>query len=110
MAFVLLGLVILLGLVQLGCFVMVIIKMFQNQQTGLAIASILTIPCGIGGLIAFVMGWVKSSEWQTKNIMMVWTGAFVVALILNFASMAFVGTATSTTFSTMSMTIGAPRK
>lgn len=67
----------------LVCFIMVLIKMFQNDQTTLGIVCIVTavLCCGIGGLIAFVMGWVKSSEWDTKQVMLIWTGAIVASLI-----------------------------
>jgi hypothetical protein len=66
------------GIGALVCFIMVLIKMFQNEQTGLAIASIvLTFICAIGPLIAFVYGWIKSSEWGLKNVMLGWTGCIV---------------------------------
>ena len=75
---------ILLSLVSLGCFIMVVVKMFQNGQTGLGIACIVLVLCaGIGALIAFVYGWMKSSEWNIKNIMLAWTGAIVVNILLS---------------------------
>jgi hypothetical protein len=41
------------GITSLVCFVMVLVKMFQNGKTGLGIACIvLVFCCGIGGLIA----------------------------------------------------------
>jgi hypothetical protein len=59
------------GLVTFVCWIMVLVKMFQNGQVGLGILSIF---CGI---VAFIMGWVKATEWNVKNVMMVWTGAIV---------------------------------
>lgn len=62
---------------------MVIVKMFQNGQTGLGIACIVLVLCaGIGALIAFVYGWIKSGEWDIKNIMLAWTGAIVLNILL----------------------------
>ena len=66
-----------LGLVQLVCFILVVVKMFQNGQTGLGVATLITIFCGIGGLIAFIYGWIKSTEWNLKTVMLIWTVAFI---------------------------------
>jgi hypothetical protein len=81
-----LGLQIVVGLASLACFVMVVIKMFQNGQTGLAIACILLIWC-IGGLIALVIGWQNAEKWGIKNIMMIWTGLVVVGILLSVVQM-----------------------
>jgi hypothetical protein len=72
---------IVAGVASLVCFIMVIMAMFQHNQTGLGIACIVLIFCGVGGLIAFIYGWVKSSEWNLKNIMLIWTAAFVVGIV-----------------------------
>jgi len=75
------------GIASLVCF-MVLMAMFQHGQTGLGIACIVLIFCGVGGLIAFIYGWVKSSEWNIKNLMLLWTGAIVIAILgtgLSFA-------------------------
>ncbi len=70
------------GLISLVCYIMVIVKMFQHGQTGLAIACILLLcVCGIGALIAFVYGWMKSGEWNIKNVMIAWT----VGIVLDIA-------------------------
>jgi hypothetical protein len=74
----------ILSIISLVCFIMVVVKMFQNGQTGLGIASIVLIfCCGIGGLIAFVYGWMKSAEWSIQNIMMAWTGCIVLNILLS---------------------------
>ena len=65
----------------LVCFIMVVIKMFQNNQTGLGVACIVLFFCGIGGLIAFIMGWVNADKWGIRNIMLAWTGCFVGAVV-----------------------------
>jgi hypothetical protein len=70
------------GITSLVCFILVVVKIFQHQQTGLGIACIvLVFCCGIGGLIAYIYGWMKSGEWNLRNIMLIWT----VAILLNIA-------------------------
>lgn len=76
------------SLVTLVCYVMVVIKMFQNGQTGLGIASLVLFFCfGIGVLLAFVFGWIKSAEWGIKNVMIAWTAAFLINIVVNVATM-----------------------
>lgn len=69
----------LAGLVSLVCYVLVIIQMFQHGQTGLAVVClVLLLCCGLGGLIAFVFGWMRARDWNITNLMTVWTVAFVI--------------------------------
>jgi hypothetical protein len=79
---------LVLSLVSLVCFVMVLVQMFQHGQTGLGIACIVLALCGIGVLIAFVYGWIKSNEWNIKNLMLAWTGAIVVNILLSIVGIA----------------------
>jgi hypothetical protein len=75
----------ILGLIELVCFILVIMAMFQNGQTGLGVACLVgLILCGVGLLVGFVYGWIKATEWKLNNIMLVWTGCIVVHLILSF--------------------------
>ena len=70
------------GIGSLVCFVVVLIQMFKREQTVLGIACIvLTLCSGIGSLIAFVYGWMKSTEWQLQNVMLAWTASIVLQLI-----------------------------
>jgi Mg2+/citrate symporter len=69
------------AIVELVCFVMVIMKMFQNDQTGMAIICIIGVFCCFGGILTFVLGWMNSTKWGIKNVMMAWTGAFIFTLI-----------------------------
>jgi hypothetical protein len=70
------------GLASLVCFILVVIKMFQRGQTGLGIASIVLVFCiGIGGLIAFIFGWMRAREWNINNIMLIWTVAIILYII-----------------------------
>ena len=74
---------VVLGLGSLACFIMVLVKMFQKDQTGIAIACIVGIViCGIGPLVAFIYGWMKSTEWQIQNLMLAWTACVLGSIIL----------------------------
>jgi len=54
-----------LGIASLVFFVVVLAKIFQNNRAGIGAACIvLFFVCGIGQLIAFVYGWMKSKEWE----------------------------------------------
>src|ERR1700751_5992827 len=68
------------GITSLVCLIMVLIKMFQNGQTGLGIAFIVLTICCIGGLITYIYGWVKSGEWNIRNVMVAWTVGIVLSL------------------------------
>jgi hypothetical protein len=69
------------GLIHLVCFVLVLVKMFKNGKTGLAIVCIVLTCCGsLGMIIAFVYGWIKSAEWNIRNLMLTWTVGFVMAV------------------------------
>jgi hypothetical protein len=82
------------SLVSFICFILVLIQMFQRGATGTGIACVvLTLCCGLGGLIAFVYGWIKARDWNLTNVMTIWTVAFVIdglAGIVNPAPFRFV--------------------
>ena len=71
-----------LQLAVLICFIYVVVKMFQNGSTILGIVCLVTACCGIGGIIAFVVGWVRSSQWNIKGLMLVWTVAIIAEIVL----------------------------
>ena len=76
----------ILSLVSLGCFIMVLVKMFSAGDTGLGIACAVGIfVCGIGALVAFIMGWVKVNDYDIKPIMMAWSACFVLNILLSVA-------------------------
>jgi hypothetical protein len=77
------------GIASLVCFILVVVKMFQKGETGIGIACIVGIfLCGIGGIVAFVYGWIKSGEWQLQKIMLVWTACIVVNILLQIVGVA----------------------
>jgi Ca2+/Na+ antiporter len=70
------------GLVSLVCFVLVVVKMFQNKQTGLGVASIIGLFCIFGYFIALFVGWKNRAAWQLEKVMPVFTIAFLLSLVL----------------------------
>ncbi len=67
----------LVGLASLVCFVMVVIKLFQQKG---ALHGILGILCGI---YTFVWGWMNVATLNIKKLMLIWTVLIVVGIILN---------------------------
>ena len=47
----------LAGIGSIVCFILVVIHFFKSDQTTLGIVCIVLVFCGIGGLIAYVKGW-----------------------------------------------------
>jgi hypothetical protein len=84
MLFVIQGLQAILAIVSLVCLILVLIKMFQSGETTLGIVCIVLLLCfGIGGLIAFIFGWINAQKWNIKNVMLIWTGAFIASIVLS---------------------------
>jgi hypothetical protein len=69
------------GLGSLICFIIVLIKQFQEGGVLHGIIGIIT--CGIW---TFIWGWINSGRLNFRNIMLVWTLLWVVAIILNTMS------------------------
>jgi hypothetical protein len=81
----------LCGIASLVCYILVIVQMFQRGQTGLAVACLVLLLCGIGWLIAFIVGWMNANAWGIQKIMMIWTACFVVGAVCNGIIFATVG-------------------
>lgn len=73
-----------LSFASLICFIMVLIKQFQNAGVVHGIIGIVT--CGIWTLI---WGWMNASKLNIKNLMIIWTLLIVVCMILNVMSGGF---------------------
>ena len=71
-------LAMLVGIGCLICFIIVLIKLFQNEG---ALKGILGLICG---LYTFIWGWMNSERLGIRNIMMIWTLLIIIQLILNF--------------------------
>jgi hypothetical protein len=60
------------------CFILVVAQMFKRGQSGMGIVCIVLLCCGVGGLVAFIYGWVKHREWGLTNVMIIWTVCIIV--------------------------------
>ncbi len=70
----------LIWLLALAAFViqiLVVVKMFQNAG---ALHGILGIICG---LYAYIWGWMNSSKYGIRNLMLIWTVLIILIIILN---------------------------
>lgn len=70
-----LGMVLSLGSVV--CFIIVLIKLFQNEG---ALKGILGLICG---LYTFIWGWMNATRLNIKNIMLIWTVLLILAAVIN---------------------------
>lgn len=68
----------LLSLLSFICFIVVLIKQFQNAGIVHGIIGIIT--CGIW---TFIWGWLNAGKLGLRNIMMIWTLLIVVCIIIN---------------------------
>ena len=66
------------SIVSFICFIIVLIKQFQQGSVVHGIIGIIT--CGIW---TFIWGWMNAGRLNIKNIMMIWTLLIVVGIILN---------------------------
>ena len=73
-------LAMLVGLGCLICWIIVLIKQFQNAGVVHGIIGIIT--CGIW---TFIWGWMNASNLNIKNIMMIWSLLIIISLVLRFA-------------------------
>ena len=69
---------LLAGLAFLICWIIVLIKLFQNEG---ALKGILGLICG---LYTFIWGWMNATKLGIKNIMLIWTLLWLICLVLNF--------------------------
>ena len=70
-----LGLLLWLGC--LICFIIVLIKMFQDAGV---LHGILGLICG---LYALIWGWMNATRLNIRNIMMIWTLLIILSIIVN---------------------------
>ena len=69
------------GLGSLICFIVVLIKQFQEGGVLHGIIGLIT--CGIW---TFIWGWINSGRLNLRNLMLIWTLLWIVAIILNSMS------------------------
>ena len=65
------------GLANLILFIIVLIKLFQNEG---ALKGILGLICS---LYTFIWGWMNANRLGIRNIMLIWTALIILGIILN---------------------------
>lgn len=65
------------------CFIMVLIKLFQDKG---ALHGILGLICS---LYTFIWGWMNASRLNIKNIMIIWTLLLLLSIVVNVATGGF---------------------
>ncbi len=77
------GLSFVLGLASLLCYFYVIYTMFNNAESVIGIVCLVgACVFGLGGIVAFIYGWVKAWEWEIVPVMGIWSGCIAVQIIL----------------------------
>ncbi|MDZ4851162.1 MAG: hypothetical protein SGI77_17885 [Pirellulaceae bacterium] len=73
----------ILMLVAFVCTIIIIVKMFQNNQTGMGIGTIVGLfVCGIGYIVALIFGWKNKDAWGLQKVMPIFTGSLILGLVL----------------------------
>lgn len=73
----------LLSLVALVFHILIIVKMFQNGQTGLGVACIIGTFCLFGWIITLIYAWTKGREWNiSQGVAIGYTATFLLSVIL----------------------------
>lgn len=71
-------------------YVLVLVKMFQKNETTIAIVSIVTfVLCCIGIFFNLVYGWIKANEWNIKNQMIAFSACVGCWLLFGLLSFPF---------------------
>ncbi|QDU98337.1 hypothetical protein [Lignipirellula cremea] len=81
LSFIFLGISLLAILGMLVCAILVILSMFKHSDSTLGIISIVALFCGVGILVTFIIGWVKVGDYHIKNLMIAYSGLWVVAFL-----------------------------
>lgn len=72
-----LGLIVVVAsLASLACWIIVLTKLFPDKGIGWGIFGVI---CGI---YTFIWGWQNVERHDLKNVMLIWTGAFVANVLL----------------------------
>ena len=74
---------IVVSLGSLICFIIVLVKMFQNAGV---LQGILGLICGIW---CFIWGWMNAGKLGIKNIMLIWTVLILLNIVLAVAGGGF---------------------
>ena len=86
------GLNIAITIVSLLCYLYVIYQMFDKAETVMGILCLVGVCLlGLGGLVAFVYGWIKAREWEIVPVMAVWSGCIAANVLLAGLNMVLSG-------------------
>jgi len=66
------------GLVWLICWIIVLIKLFQQKGALHGILGILSC-----GLYPLIWGWINAARLNIRNVMLIWTIAIVLSVVFN---------------------------
>ncbi len=72
------GMILMFG--GLICYIIVLIKQFQN---GGIVQGIIGLICG---LWTFIWGWMNASRVGIRNIMLIWTGLWLLGIIITLVT------------------------
>ena len=71
------------GIVSVLCYFYVIYQMFNNAETVIGVVCLVgACLLGLGGIVAFIYGWMKAWEWEMVPIMAIWSGCIAVNIVL----------------------------
>jgi drug/metabolite transporter (DMT)-like permease len=71
----------IINLVCFVCYLIVVVKMFQHNEAALGILALIGFfVFGLGYLFALIFGWSKSSDWNIRPVMLVWTLAYFITV------------------------------
>ena len=65
------------------CFIIVLIKLFQDKGV---LHGILGLICS---LYTFIWGWMNAARFNIRNIMMIWTALILIGMVLGFLGGSF---------------------
>lgn len=83
------GIAALCGFGSLICFIIVLVKLFQEEGVG---QGILGLICGI---YTFIWGWQNVKRLNIKTVMLIWTVLAIVGLVFRLLDMFVFATSTS---------------
>jgi hypothetical protein len=80
------GLNVVIAIVGLCCYFYVIYQMFENAETVIGIICLVGVcVLGLGGIVAFVYGWIKARDWEIVPVMAIWSGAIALNIAIAVA-------------------------
>ena len=80
MEFIVITLAVIAGIASLVCFIWVLIKLFQEKGV---LHGILGLICSI---YTFIWGWMNADRLGIRNVMIIWSVAIVIGILLNVAA------------------------